>query len=66
MALNEIAYIKFSHVHVSPEHLNEIKAEIEQFDNAEIYENSPEGKIIVVWNQDKVCNEGHRRSNKQH
>ena len=35
-------------VHVSPEHLDEIKAQIEKFDNAEIYGSSPEGKIIVV------------------
>ena len=47
MALNEV-HISSLVVHVSPEHLNEIKAEIEQFDNAEIYGDSPEGKIIVV------------------
>lgn len=47
MSLNEV-HISSLVVHVSPEHLNEIKAEIEQFDNAEIYGDSPEGKIIVV------------------
>ncbi|MFA0549804.1 chaperone NapD [Vibrio lentus] len=47
MALNEV-HISSLVVHVSPEHLVEIKAEIEKFDNAEIYGDSPEGKIIVV------------------
>ena len=47
MSLNEI-HISSLVVHVSPEHLSEIKAEIEKFDNAEIYGDSPEGKIIVV------------------
>ena len=47
MALNEV-HISSLVVHVSPEHLNEIKAEIDQFDNAEIYGYSAEGKIIVV------------------
>ena len=47
MALNEV-HISSLVVHVSPEHLVEIKAEIEKFDNAEIYGGSPEGKIIVV------------------
>ncbi|MEC7939776.1 MAG: chaperone NapD, partial [Pseudomonadota bacterium] len=47
MSLNEV-HISSLVVHVSPEHLNEIKAEIEQFDNAEIYGYSAEGKIIVV------------------
>ena len=47
MALNEV-HISSLVVHVSPEHLDEIKAQIEQFDNAEIYGSSPEGKIIVV------------------
>lgn len=47
MALNEV-HISSLVVHVSPEHLSEIIAEIEQFDNAEIYGDSPEGKIIVV------------------
>ena len=47
MALNEV-HISSLVVHVSPEHLNEIKAEIDHFDNAEIYGDSPEGKIIVV------------------
>ena len=39
MALNEV-HISSLVVHVSPEHLNEIKAEIDG--------DSPEGKIIVV------------------
>ena len=47
MALNEV-HISSLVVHVSPEHLVEIKAEIKKFDNAEIYGDSPEGKIIVV------------------
>lgn len=47
MALNEV-HISSLVVHVSPEHLDEIKAQIEKFDNAEIYGSSPEGKIIVV------------------
>ncbi len=47
MALNEV-HISSLVVHVSPEHLDEIKAQIEQYDNAEIYGSSPEGKIIVV------------------
>ncbi|MEZ8201002.1 chaperone NapD [Vibrio splendidus] len=47
MALNEV-HISSLVVHVSPEHLDEIKAQIEKFDNAEIYVSSPEGKIIVV------------------
>jgi len=47
MALNEV-HISSLVVHVSPEHLTETKAEIEKFDNAEIYGDSPEGKIIVV------------------
>lgn len=47
MALNEV-HISSLVVHVSPVHLVEIKAEIEKFDNAEIYGDSPEGKIIVV------------------
>ncbi|GMM90530.1 chaperone NapD [Vibrio fortis] len=47
MSLNEV-HISSLVVHVSPEHLSEIKAEIEKFDNAEIYGDSPDGKIIVV------------------
>ena len=47
MALNEV-HISSLVVHESPEHLDEIKAQIEHFDNAEIYGSSPEGKIIVV------------------
>ncbi len=47
MALNEV-HISSLVVHVLPEHLNVVKAQIEQFDNAEIYADSPEGKIVVV------------------
>ncbi|WP_295891203.1 chaperone NapD [uncultured Vibrio sp.] len=47
MALNEV-HISSLVVHVAPEHLSTIKAQIESFDNAEIYGESPEGKIIVV------------------
>ncbi|MCK6263904.1 chaperone NapD [Vibrio sp. ZSDE26] len=47
MALNEV-HISSLVVHVAPEHLNTIKAKIEEFENAEIYGDSPEGKIIVV------------------
>ena len=47
MSLNEV-HISSLVVHVSPEHLDEIKPQIEAFENAEIYGDSPEGKIIVV------------------
>ena len=47
MSLNEV-HISSLVVHVSPEHLDEIKPKIEAFENAEIYGDSPEGKIIVV------------------
>ncbi|UUM32587.1 chaperone NapD [Vibrio japonicus] len=47
MSLNEV-HISSLVVHVSPEHLNDIKPQIEAFENAEIYGDSPEGKIIVV------------------
>ncbi|MDN3695773.1 MULTISPECIES: chaperone NapD [Vibrio] len=47
MALNEV-HISSLVVHVAPEHLAEIKAQIEQFENAEIYGDSPKGKIVVV------------------
>ncbi|MEZ8101040.1 chaperone NapD [Vibrio bivalvicida] len=47
MSLNEV-HISSLVVHCSPEHLNEVKAEIEKNDNAEIYGDSPEGKIVVV------------------
>ncbi|MCW8334944.1 chaperone NapD [Vibrio sp. SCSIO 43135] len=47
MALNEV-HISSLVVHVSPEHLTEIKTQIETFDCTEIYGDSPEGKIVVV------------------
>lgn len=47
MSLNEV-HISSLVVHCAPEQLTEIKAQIEQFDNAEIYGDSPEGKIVVV------------------
>ncbi len=47
MSLNEV-HISSLVVHVAPEHLAEIKPKIEAFENAEIYGDSPEGKIIVV------------------
>ncbi len=43
MALNEV-HISSLVVHVSPEHLDEIKAQIEKFDNAEIYGSSLKAK----------------------
>ncbi|MGR5319502.1 chaperone NapD [Vibrio alfacsensis] len=47
MALNEV-HISSIVVHVAPQHLEAIKTQIETFDNAEIYGDSPEGKIVVV------------------
>ncbi|MFB9214194.1 chaperone NapD [Vibrio sinaloensis] len=47
MSLNEV-HISSLVVHCAPEHLSEIKAQIESYDNAEIYGDSPEGKIVVV------------------
>jgi nitrate reductase NapD len=47
MSLNEV-HISSLVVHCSPEHLCEVKEQIEQNDNAEIYGDSPEGKIVVV------------------
>ncbi len=47
MSLNEV-HISSLVVHVLPEHLEPIKAQIESFENAEIYGDSPEGKIVVV------------------
>ncbi|MCG9577690.1 chaperone NapD [Vibrio tubiashii] len=47
MSLNEV-HISSLVVHCSPEHLGEVKSQIEQYDNAEIYGDSPEGKIVVV------------------
>lgn len=47
MALNEV-HISSLVVHVAPEHLNDTKKAINAYDNAEIYGDSPEGKIVVV------------------
>lgn len=47
MSLNEV-HISSLVVHCSPDHLDEVKAQIESNDNAEIYADSPEGKIVVV------------------
>ncbi|CAE6931414.1 chaperone NapD [Vibrio sp. B1FLJ16] len=47
MSLNEV-HISSLVVHVLPEHLDEVKTQIETFKNAEIYGDSPEGKIVVV------------------
>ncbi|MDF2155315.1 chaperone NapD [Vibrio sp. CAU 1672] len=47
MALNEV-HISSLVVHVLPEHLAEIKRQICAFENAEVYGDSPEGKIVVV------------------
>jgi nitrate reductase NapD len=47
LSLNEV-HISSLVVHCAPEQLTEIKAQIEKFDNAEIYGDSPEGKIVVV------------------
>ncbi|HAV1360010.1 chaperone NapD [Vibrio parahaemolyticus] len=47
MSLNEV-HISSLVVHVLPEHLDEIKTQIETYENTEIYGDSPEGKIVVV------------------
>ncbi|RJX75519.1 nitrate reductase [Vibrio sinensis] len=47
MALNEV-HISSLVVHVAPEFLSETKAKIESYENAEVYGDSPEGKIVVV------------------
>lgn len=47
MSLNEV-HISSLIVHAHPQHLDNVKSAIQQFDNAEIYGDSPEGKIIVV------------------
>ncbi len=47
MSLNEV-HISSLVVHVLPQHLESIKAQIEEFENAEVYGDSPEGKIVVV------------------
>ncbi|NOH81733.1 nitrate reductase [Vibrio sp. RE86] len=47
MSLNEV-HISSLVVHCAPEHLETIKVQINQVENAEIYGDSPEGKIVVV------------------
>ena len=47
MLSNEV-HISSLVVHVAPEHLTATRGQIESFDNAEVYGDSPEGKIIVV------------------
>ncbi|KJY76501.1 chaperone NapD [Vibrio nigripulchritudo] len=47
MALNEV-HISSLVVHVSPQHLESVKTQISQLDSAEIYGDSPEGKIVLV------------------
>lgn len=47
MALQEV-HISSLVVHVKPEYLEEVKAQILALPNAEIYGDSEEGKIIVV------------------
>ncbi|WP_299016003.1 chaperone NapD [uncultured Photobacterium sp.] len=47
MALQEV-HISSLVVHVKPDHLERVKAQILALPNAEIYGDSEEGKIIVV------------------
>ena len=47
MPQNEV-HISSLIVHVVPEHLPSVKAQITQLDNTEIFGDSPEGKIVVV------------------
>ncbi len=47
MSLNEV-HISSLVVHVLPQHLESIKAQIEEFENAEVFGSSPEGKMVVV------------------
>ncbi|WP_165314065.1 chaperone NapD [Vibrio ziniensis] len=47
MSLNEV-HISSLVVHVLPQHVESITAQIEEFDNAEVFGSSPEGKIVVV------------------
>ena len=46
--LNNEVHISSLIVHVAPKHLPATRKEIASFDNAEIYGDSPEGKLIVV------------------
>lgn len=47
MSLNEV-HISSLVVHVLPQHLESIKAQIEEFENTEVFGSSPEGKMVVV------------------
>ncbi len=47
MGLNEV-HISSLVVHVKPDHLADIKAQIISYDGAEIYGESEDGKLIVV------------------
>ena len=47
MSLNEV-HISSLVVHALPEDLETVKTQIAAFENAEIYGDSPEGKIVVV------------------
>jgi len=47
MLINEV-HISSLIVHVAPEHLPATRRQIDSFDSAEVYGDSPEGKIIVV------------------
>mgnify|MGYP001201201634 FL=1 len=47
MPQNEV-HISSLVIHVVPEHMETVKAQISQLDAAEIYGDSPEGKIVVV------------------
>ncbi len=47
MSLNEV-HISSLVVHVLPQHLESVKAQIARCNNAEIYGDNPEGKIVVV------------------
>lgn len=51
MSLNEV-HISSLVVHTLPQHLDIVKAQIEQFEQAEIYGDSSEGKIVVVLETD--------------
>ncbi|MFY2507111.1 chaperone NapD [Vibrio pectenicida] len=47
MSLNEV-HISSLVVHVPPNSLSETKSHINAFNNAEVYADSPDGKIVVV------------------
>ncbi|MGB2078709.1 MAG: chaperone NapD [Vibrio sp.] len=47
MALNEV-HISSLVVHVTPEHLEDVKHKISQVPGAEIYGESEDGKLVVV------------------